>query len=324
MGSEIILSSVRNKKILPVVFGPTASGKTALTIALSRILPIEVVSADSRQIYKHMSIGTAKPTAEEMAAVPHHLVDFLEPTEDYNAGRFASDAELVIAEIIERGRIPVVAGGSGLYIKALCEGFFAESQFDYTEIRAALVAELETKGIDALYCELEAVDRASWDLYKDRNPRRVLRALEYFRAHGRPITADHAEKQKSSDFLPIYFFLDWQREDLYARINRRTEIMWESGLPQEARELLEMGLAPDMNSLNTVGYKETFAYFNGILTEAEAIEEIKKNTRHYAKRQLTWIRRYTEAIPLSGERPEAAAEAMKLELKNQCLKISGL
>ncbi len=323
MGSEIILSSVRNHKILPVVFGPTASGKTALGIALSEILPIEVISADSRQIYKYMSIGTAKPTPEEMAAVPHHLVDFLDPAETYSAGRFAADAGRVIAEIIERGRIPFVAGGSGLYIRALCEGFFAESHFDYSPIRAALSAELETKGIDALCEELREADRASWELYSDRNPRRVLRALEYFRAHSRPISADHVEKQQASDYMPVYFFLDWPRDELYARINRRTEIMWESGLPQEAQHLLDMGYAPELNSLNTVGYKETFACLGGELSESEAIEEIKKNTRHYAKRQMTWIRRYTEAIPLPGTNSKAAAEALKFALENECLKICG-
>lgn len=322
MGTEIILDSIRNYNILPVVFGATASGKTALTIALSEYLPIEIVSADSRQIYEYMSIGTAKPTPGEIAAVPHHLVDFLSPAESYSAGRFAADAELAISGIVESERIPVVAGGSGLYIKALCEGFFAENKFDYSAVRAELSAELETRGIDALYDELLESDRKSWALYADKNPRRVLRALEYFRAHGRPISADHEEKHQQSHFKPIYFYLDWQRDELYNRINKRTEIMWESGLAYEARQLLEMGFAPDLNSLNTVGYKETFAFLDGKMDARQAIEEIKKNTRHYAKRQLTWFRRYIEAIPLAGHDPRSAAESMKSALAKECLKIS--
>jgi len=288
-------SELLESKTVPVITGPTASGKTGLSLRLAEIIPLEIVSADSRQIYKFMNICTAKPSDDELKSVKHHFIDILAPDEDYNAGRFGDEAERIVEDIFSRGKLPVVVGGSGLYIQSLCEGLFAQDEnIALKGIRSFLNEKLEKKGRDYLYMELEKIDKAAAEKYQDKNPRRVLRALEYYYTYGESILNSRKQKKTKRNFNYKYFGINFEREKLYERINLRSELMWRNGLLDETVKILKMGYSPELNSLNTVGYKETLAYINRKCTEKEAIEEIKKNTRRYAKRQMTWFRKISE------------------------------
>ncbi len=280
-----------NKKVI-VICGPTASGKTEVSIELSKLIDIEIISADSRQIYKLLDIGTAKPTKNELEAVKHHFVDFLFPNEEYNAGKFGSDAYEIVNKIYENNKIPVIVGGAGLYIKALCEGFFDDTSIPeeiYKKIRKELSIELETKGIDELYNELKLVDNKSYILYNDKNPRRILRALEYYRVTGVAFSEAHKTNQIYRNILPYYFCILHPRDILYNRINDRVIKMIDMGLIEEVTNILNLGYDKTLNSLNTVGYAEIIKFLDGNLNLDETIIDIQKNTRRYAKRQLTWF-----------------------------------
>ena len=292
-----------------VILGPTASGKTAVSIELSKLIDCEIISADSRQIFRYLDIGTAKPTKDEQAGVKHHFIDFLNPDEYYSAGLFANQAEYTLTEIFNNNKIPLLVGGSGLYIKALCEGLFTEDiNYKLDNVRENLIIKLNEKGIDELYNELVSVDKASAELYNDKNPRRILRALEYYYSTGIPLSIAQVEKKANKNFKTRYFGIYFDREDLYKRINLRTEIMWESGLVDETQNVLKLGYSPDLNSLNTVGYKECISYLNGVLTKEKAIELTKQNTRRYAKRQLTWFRKNSEIKWINGINSKILAE----------------
>ncbi len=273
--------------------GPTASGKTALSEQIAQLLPVEIISADSRQVYRHLTIGTAKPPADLLRDVPHHFVDIVNPDEAYSAGRFGTEAAQVALDVHARGRVPLIVGGSGLYIRALCEGLFDEdSNTDVRPYRLRIEQQLAEEGIDSLYSELERVDPASAQRYSDRNPRRLIRALEYYYSTGRPFAEAHETHAQQRSFRTLYFTQDIERTTLYERINRRTEHMFADGIVEETEAVLAMGYAPALNSLNTVGYKECIALLNGGITRQEAISLVQQNTRRYAKRQLTWFRRY--------------------------------
>lgn len=307
-----------NKQFFPlkpliVILGPTASGKTSAAIELTEYVDIEIISADSRQIFKYLDIGTAKPTSEELAAAKHHFIDIVEPDEYYSAGVFGKAALETASDIFSRGKLPVVAGGSGLFIKALCDGFFDDDDYDNdNEIREKLNYRMEIEGRDMLYGELSEIDPDSADRYNDRNPRRILRALEYFYTTGKKFSDAFELTNKQNIFKPIYFGIEYKREELYSRINQRTEIMWKSGLIEETESLLQMGFSPDLNSLNTVGYKECIDFLNKNLTLTEAIEKTQQNTRRYAKRQLTWFRRNTEINWLNPKNGSIGAQIYKL------------
>lgn len=280
------------KKPLIIVIGPTASGKTKLAVELAKNYQTEVISSDSRQIYKHLSVGTAKPTVEEMQGIKHHLIDFLNPDMDYSAGIFESDAEQIVSSLHSCGKIPIIAGGSGLYVKALVEGLFGDNKSEATlELRNNLIKKLTQHGKDYLYEELKKVDPKSAEKYSDKNSRRIIRALEYYYSEGKMFSEAHREDSVKEKYFPVYLALDWDREVIYDRINRRTELMWENGLIEETEAILNMRYDKSLNSLNTVGYKECIAFLEGNWTKDQAIEEMKKNTRRYAKRQLTWNRR---------------------------------
>jgi len=287
-----------NKIDLFVLTGPTASGKTELALALSDYLPIEIVSADSRQIYRFMDIGTAKPTKDELSLVSHHFIDIKNPDEYYSAGMFENDADNIIQQIIARGKIPLIVGGSGLYIKALCEGFFQDeaSSRELLAIREQLEQELAEKGRLALYQELSYVDPISAEKYSDMNPRRVIRALSHYRLTGIPFSVSHSSQLVEKNYNCHYIGIDIPRNFLYEKINLRTLNMWNNGLLKETVKLLEMGYTEKLNALNTVGYKETIQFIKGNLTENETISKIQQNTRHYAKRQLTWYRNQCQEI----------------------------
>jgi tRNA dimethylallyltransferase len=301
-----------NKKVI-VIGGPTASGKTEVSLELAKLMSVEIISADSRQVFKYLDIGTAKPNKQELSAVKHHLIDFLEPDEYYSAGVFGDDAERLVSEIYARNAVPLVVGGSGLYIDSLCFGLCEEDsnvQEKRMEIRAELNQRLINYGRDKLYEDLLKVDPISAQKYPDRNPMRIIRALEYFMIHKIPLSTAH-RTLTNREIEPYFFDITHERESLYNRINRRTEIMWESGLVEETQRVLDMGFPPTLNSLNTVGYKECIAYLKGGMSKSTALEEMKKNTRRYAKRQTTWFKRYENMVHLSGNSTEMAQKILQ-------------
>jgi tRNA dimethylallyltransferase len=299
-----------------VILGPTASGKTEVSIELSKLIDCEIISVDSRQIYRYLDIGTAKPTIEELSQVKHHFIDIINPDEYFSAGLFENQGEVVIRDIFAKKKFPLLVGGSGLYIKALCEGLFNEDVgFNIDEIRNRLTLRFENEGIDNLYIELCNFDIDSANLYKDKNPRRILRALEYYHLTGLPLSKAHKEKKVEKTFKTLYFGIRYDKEEIYKRINLRTELMWEKGLEDETNKVLKMGFSPELNSLNTVGYKECLAYLKNEITKNRAIELTKQNTRRYAKRQSTWFRKNKDIIWLDGGYNKMVAENILKELK---------
>ncbi len=295
------------KKILPknsviVITGPTASGKTSLSIELAQTLKSEIISADSRQVYMLMDICTAKPSQNELNLVKHHLVDFLSPNQEFSAGKFASDASSIIRKLQNSDIIPIVCGGSAFYIKALFEGLFEEKNEIIPELRNKLNNEIEKFGIGYLQKQLKKVDNKTYSKIELDNPHRVIRALEYYYSTGEPISEAHEKRNVSnSEFQPIYFAINYSRDVLYDRINHRCEQMWNNGLVNEYKSLISLDYDKNLNSLNTVGYKESRDYLDGIYSEDEALEEFKKNTRRFAKRQLTWFRKNQEINWLEGK-----------------------
>lgn len=273
-----------------VIVGPTCSGKTSLSIKIASKLKTEIISADSRQIYRHLSIGTAKPESGELNTIPHHFVDYLDPIGLYNVSRYEKEALNVIQKLHSDGRIPVIVGGSGLYIKSIIDGIVDEVETD-PEYRAELLKIRNESGNEAIYKLLEETDPRSASKMLPQNWKRVIRALEIFKLSGKYIWQLHDEQRREIDIDFIQYGLRWDREELYNNINSRVDKMIESGLVEEVRSLLENDYTPGMNALNTVGYKEIIAFLNGDYSIDRAIELIKRNTRRYAKRQLTWFNR---------------------------------
>ncbi len=277
------------KRTALVILGPTGSGKTALSEAIAGKIPAEVVSADSRQIYRFMDIGTAKPTETLQRKIPHHFIDILNPGQNYSAGEYARAARGVIEQIFQRKKFPLVVGGSGLYIRALLEGFFKEDVKD-PAIRAELERRLEREGIEPLYAELQRVDPAAAEKIHPRNTRRVIRFLEVYYASGTPMSQIQKASPDPAPFTVLKIGLAPERKTLYARLNRRVEEMFEQGLVAEVRGILERGYSPELNALNSVGYKEVIACLRGEIDLFTCKELVKRNTRRYAKRQMTWFR----------------------------------
>lgn len=274
-----------------VITGPTASGKTELSLQLAKELDSEIISADSRQVYKMMDICTAKPSKDEISTVKHHLVDFLKPDEDYSAGKFARDAKESMDRIVAQGKIPIICGGTLFYIKALFEGLFQEkSEGTNHDIRNELNTKFEQEGIEPLLEQLKEVDEEIYATIEKSNKQRVIRALEYYLTNGEKLSDAQKRQDEQLGYKPHYFAIDFPREELYHRINQRCEIMWKSGLIDEYKSIINAGYSNDLNSMNTVGYKETSKYLDGEWDKDKAIEEFKKNTRRFAKRQLTWLR----------------------------------
>ena len=276
------------KKIV-IISGPTASGKSRVALELAEKFDGEIINADSMQVYRQMDIGTAKPPAEDRARVSHHLIDIVEPGEEYSAARFRIDATRAIEDITERGKLPFITGGTGLYIKALTMGLVNGPGEDKS-IRERLTKEAETGGAEVLYEKLKSVDPVSATRIHPNNLVRVIRALEVFYITGRPLSeiqAGHSFKETPFDALNIGLKLD--RELLYERINHRTGEMIEAGLVEEVRGLLGQGYSRDLKPMLGLGYKEICAHLLGGVNLGEAISEIKKHTRHYAKRQMTWF-----------------------------------
>ena len=282
------------KKPLVILTGPTAVGKTALSIMLAKAIGGQIISADSMQVYRYMDIGTAKIKPEETEGVPHHLIDVLNPTEDFNVTAFQTMAKQAINEIYSRGRIPIVAGGTGFYIQSL----LYDVSFEETEVssyREELTAYYEAYGAHALHEELKKVDPVSYEEIHENNVKRVIRALEFYHDTGYPISEHNkAQRQKESPYNFEYFVLNDDREALYRRIEERIDAMIEMGLIEEVQGLLDYGCQPDMVSMQGLGYKEIISYLNGQCSLEEAVYILKRDTRHFAKRQLTWFRREKE------------------------------
>ncbi len=282
-------------KILGVV-GPTASGKTDFAIDLCLERGGEVVSCDSMQIYRGMDIGTAKPTAAEMRGVPHHMIDVADPCEDFSAARFSAMARGCIDDILSRGRLPVLCGGTGLYFDSVVSGIsYAENKID-PKLRRSLMSLAEENGAEYLHDMLRQVDPVSAEAIHPNNVRRVVRALEIYRQTGKP----KSEVDKEQRGEPLYdaeiYGLLWSREELYERINKRVDVMIERGLIDEVRNLLDLGVGTDSTAMQAIGYKEAAEYLRGECSLSEAVDKIKRESRRYAKRQMTWFKRNPDII----------------------------
>ena len=273
-----------------VIVGPTCSGKTNLGILLAKILHSEVISADSRQFYKKLNLGTAKPDSKQLAAVDHHFINFLEPDESYNVSDFEKQAEEKIENLLSSYLIPIVVGGSGLYIKALVDGIFDTADKDF-EYRQKLLSYKNQFGNEYIYNLLKETDPVSASRMLPQNWKRVMRALEVYHISGEPIWKHHERQRKEQKYNFTQIGLNWDRKTLYNNINERVDKMLEEGLVEEVKGLLAEGYNKKLNSLNTVGYKEIISFLNNEFTLERAIELIKRNTRRYAKRQITWFRK---------------------------------
>ncbi|MBO4725903.1 MAG: tRNA (adenosine(37)-N6)-dimethylallyltransferase MiaA [Firmicutes bacterium] len=276
------------------VCGPTAVGKTKYAIELAKAVSGEVVSADSMQLYKFMDLGSAKPTAEEQAEVPHHLVDFVDPRDGFSVAEYQKCAKEAIADIFSRGKTPVISGGTGLYISSLIYDMDFGSAPKDDEFRQSLTELAKEKGGEHLLEMLREVDPAAAERIHPNNVKKIIRAIEVATGTGKGIPAFEESFKPTGDYGYLLIGLMRDREELYARIDKRVDILVEMGLEKEIRGLLNMGLTADDISMKGIGYKEIIGYFNGEYDFDEAVRLVKRNTRHYAKRQMTWLRRYKE------------------------------
>ena len=283
------------KKPLIILTGPTSVGKTKLSIDLAKAVDAEIISADSIQVYKQMNIGSAKITTEEMQGISHHLIDVLEPNEAFHVARFKEMALEAMEGIYKRNRIPILVGGTGFYIQALLYDIdFTQTKED-TTYRQELEQMAKVQGAEYLHDMLRRVDVVSADTIHPNNVKRVIRALEYFKETKTPISKhNEVQRQNESPYAFAYFVLEDMRERLYERINERVDKMIEAGLVEEVRALQKKGLRRDLVSMQGIGYKEIYAYLDKECSLEEAIEQIKLDTRHFAKRQITWFKREKE------------------------------
>lgn len=298
-------------KPLIVLTGPTAVGKTALSISLAKAIGGEIISADSMQVYKYMDIGTAKIRPEEMEGIPHYLIDVLDPKVAFNVAMFKDMAKQAVEEIYSRGHIPIIVGGTGFYIQALLYDIdFSEEDSDQ-ELRNELEALANEKGSEYLHSLLQEVDPESADQIHHHNVKRVIRAIEYFRMHGEKISVhNERERMKKSPYQFLYFVLTHDRQILYDRIEKRIDQMMEEGLLAEVDKLLKMGYDPELVSMQGLGYKEFVPYFKGECTLDESVYVLKRDTRHFAKRQLTWFRRERDVRWLDKNKIASEAEIL--------------
>jgi len=270
-----------------VIAGPTCSGKTKLAVDLADDLNTEIISADSRQIYNYITIGTAKPSMDELSKVRHHFINKLNLDEDYNVGLFEKDALEVISKITNGNRIPIIVGGSGLYIKAIIDGIVDVDSDE--ELREQLKGEREKFGNEFIFEKLKQIDPNAASTMLPQNWKRVIRAIEVYHLTGRSILEIHKQQEREINYSFFQFGLMWERAALYKNINDRVDEMIENGLVDEVKNILSMGYSKELNSLNTVGYKEIISHLSGDISLERAVELIKRNTRRFAKRQLTWF-----------------------------------
>ncbi len=290
------MQSTDNKIRIVTVAGPTASGKTALAVALAKRLNGEVISADSMQVYAEPRIGTARPDESEMAGIPHHLLGFLPLSQTYSVAQYAEDARVAIADIHSRGKLPILCGGTGLYIQAVTENLSFSPEDSHDDCRAELKARAAAEGTEALLSELAAIDPETAARLHPNDEGRIIRALEVYKMTGHTMTEQrHLSRTQPTPYNNTLLFLDFRnREVLYDRIDRRVDVMLQNGLLAEAERLLAAPTAP--TAMQAIGYKELAPYFAGTLTLDEAVDNLKRSTRRYAKRQLSWFRRLAEPL----------------------------
>lgn len=304
------------KQPLIILSGPTAVGKTALSIELAKRVNGAIISADSMQVYKHMDIGSAKIMPEEMEGVKHYLIDELNPEDEFNIVVFQQKAKAALKEIYENGQIPIIAGGTGFYIQSLLYDINFDNQDCNEEFRAELEQIAKEQGNEVLHERLKKIDPVSAEKIHANNVKRVIRALEFYHLTGKPISEhNETEQQKASPYNFAYFVLTDDRANLYKRIDMRVDIMLKNGLVEEVKRLKEMGYHRDMVSMQGLGYKEILDYLDGKCTLEEAIYILKRETRHFAKRQLTWFRRERDVIWLDKQKYNYDEAAV---LKDMC------
>ncbi len=303
---------------LIVIAGPTAVGKSEIAAGLARAVHGEVISADSMQVYRGMDIGSAKVTKEEMLGVPHHLIDTADPTEAYDAARYAEEAKAAIREISGRGRLPILCGGTGFYIQAVVRDIDFSQEGARPQLREELWAFAQQNGDEALHARLLAVDPEAAAAIHPHNRKRVIRAIEYFEETGEKISVHNArEKARPTPYDLLFFYLDDGRENLYRRIDRRVDRMIEAGLVEEVQKLKDSGLTRRNSSMQGLGYKEILAYLDGEYDLAEAVRILKRDTRHFAKRQETWFNRIPGTVRLmrgdfDNDSAQILAEALRI------------
>lgn len=291
---------MQKEKVI-VICGPTASGKTALSIELAKKINGEIISSDSMQIYKDMTIGTAKPTPEEMQGIKHYLIDFVSPDERYSVADYKRDAKKAIKEIIQKGKTPIIVGGTGLYVDSLIyEIEYPNIEFD-EEYRKSLENQVEEKGLEELYKKAQEIDPEAVEKISKNDKKRILRILEIYHATGKNKTEQEKESRKKEvEYDYTVYALNWEREKLYERINKRVDIMIEQGLIEEVKEIYEK-YDKFSTAMQGLGYKEVVQYLEREITKEEMIEKIKQETRRYAKRQLTWFRKNKQTIWLNAQ-----------------------
>ncbi len=291
---------MKEKTKVIVICGPTASGKTALSIELAKKIDGQVVSADSMQIYKDMTIGTAKPTEEEMQNIKHYLLDFVSPDERYSVANYKKDAKKAIKQIIDNGKTPIIVGGTGLYVDSLIY------EIEYNDIkidekyRAKLEEQAKKEGLESLYNQAKLIDPEAMEKISQNDQKRILRVLEIYNATGKTKTQQEKESRKEVEYDYKIFAINWPRDVLYDRINRRVDIMIDQGLIEEVKEIKNK-YSHFPTAMQGLGYKEVVDYLDGKYSKEEMIEKIKMETRRYAKRQLTWFRKNKQTIWLDGQ-----------------------
>lgn len=311
---------MNGKLPLVVLTGPTAVGKTSLSIRLAHEISAEIISADSMQVYKRMDIGTAKIRKEEMDGITHHMIDILEPQEDFNVTMFVSMASELVKNITDRGNIPLITGGTGFYIQALLKNVMFTEEKEDSSIRRELMEYAAANGPEALHDMLGMTDPEYAAQVHPNNIKRVIRAIEYYRQTGDKFS-EHNKREalRESPYNYAYFVLNDRRSHIYDRINKRVDIMMRDGLVNEVASLLEEGCTTDMVSMQGLGYKEIIEYIQGKCTLDEAVDNLKQSTRHFAKRQITWFKREKDTIwyDKSLLTDDGIIDAMKAELKNK-------
>ncbi len=316
------ITGTTQKPPLVILAGPTAVGKTELSLALAKAIDGEIISADSMQVYRRMDIGTAKLPPEMRQGIPHHLIDVCEPEEPYHVMRFQQEATACVRDILNRGKIPLVVGGTGFYIQALLYDIHFTALEDDGTIRTSLETALAKEGPVTLHQRLAQADPLAAAAIHPNNTKRVIRALEYYILTGEPISAhNQRERERSSPYHFAYFVLTMDRERLYQRIDARVDDMMEHGLLREVRSLLREGVSPSATSMQGLGYKELTAFLQGEISLEKAVNLIKQSSRHFAKRQLTWFRREREVIWLDVDECRAGEAVDSNALLDQVLTL---
>jgi len=303
-----------NERTAVAIVGPTCSGKTEVGIELAKLTDGEVISADARQIFKLINIGTAKPAKEELAGVPHHLVDILSLEEEISAGAFSQLAVRIANEIFSRNHLPIIVGGSGLYLRAMVDGLFDAPEIS-AEVRSALRKRLREEGSEKLLEELRQVDPDAAKNLLPQNFKRILRGLEVFHSSGKRISELRRERPSEIGFETIQFGILLDRKLLYQRIEKRVGEMISRGLVEETKEILRRGFDPNLNSLQTVGYKEVIAFLQKKIKFEEMVNLIKMNTRRYAKRQMTWFNKDKRIIWIECDNTPPSEIAVEIQAR---------